>query len=117
MSIHRKQYSQEFKMEMVEAALYRKSPLVLGKENNLNPNLISRWKRQYLNGKFHGNSENDTELRKLKIKICELEQMVGKLTMENYILKKEKEFIAQAKKESSSIITGENLDQLRRHEG
>ena len=41
--------------------------------------------------------------------------MVGKLTMENYILKKEKEFIAQAKKENSSIITGANLDQLRRH--
>jgi len=40
--------------------------------------------------------------------------MIGKLTMENYILKKEKEFIAHAKKESSSIITGANLDQYRR---
>jgi len=44
-------------MEMVEAALSGKSPLVLGKENNLNPNLISRWKRQYLIGRFHGSSE------------------------------------------------------------
>ncbi|GAH60061.1 unnamed protein product [marine sediment metagenome] len=43
--------------------------------------------------------------------------MVGKLTMENYILKKEKEFIAKAKKENSSIITGANLDQYRRHAG
>jgi hypothetical protein len=40
--------------------------------------------------------------------------MVGKLTMENYILKKEKEFIASAKKENLSIITGANLDQFRR---
>ena len=117
MSIHRRKYSKEFKMEMVEAALSGQSPLVIGKNNNLNPNLISRWKRQYLSGRFHGNSKNDTELRKLKIKVCELEQMVGKLTMENYILKKEKEFIAQAKKESSSIVTGANLDQLRRHAG
>jgi len=32
--------------------------------------------------------------------------MIGKLTMENYVLKKEKEYISQRKKESSSIITG-----------
>jgi len=32
--------------------------------------------------------------------------MIGKLTMENYILKKEKEYILQKKKEDSSIITG-----------
>jgi len=32
--------------------------------------------------------KNDTELKKLKIKICELKQTVGKLTMENYILPK-----------------------------
>jgi len=41
--------------------------------------------------------------------------MVGKLTMEKYILKKEKEYIAQAKKETLSIITGANLDQFSRH--
>ena len=117
MSIQRRKYSREFKMEMVEAALSGKSPLVIGRENNLNTNLISRWKRQYLEGKFHGEGESNTELRKLKIKVCELEQMVGKLTMENYILKKEKEYIAQAKKESSSIITGVNLDRSRRHVG
>ena len=31
-------------MEMADAALSGKSPLVLEKKNNLNPNLISRWK-------------------------------------------------------------------------
>jgi len=36
------------------------------------------------------NSENDTQLRKLKTKICELEQMVGILTMEAYLFKKKK---------------------------
>jgi len=117
MVAHRRKYSKEFKMELVEALLSGKSPLVVGKENDLNPNMISRWKRQYLSGKFHGTSKTDTELRKLKVKVCELEQMVGKLTMENYILKKEKEFIAQAKRESSSIVTGANLDQFRRQSG
>ena len=66
MSIHRRKYPKEFKMEMVEAALSGQSPLVIGKENNLAPNLISRWKKQYLDGKFHGNSENDNlEIKKI----------------------------------------------------
>jgi len=114
MVVHRRKHSRELKMEIVEAVLSGKSTLVLGKEYDIAPNMISRWKRQYLEGKFHGNGKSDIELRKLKIKVCELEQMVGKLTMENYILKKEKEFIARAKKESSSIVTGTNLDQPRR---
>ena len=117
MVVHRRKHSKELKMEIVEAALSGTSPLVLGKEYDIAPNMISRWKKQYLEGKFHGTSKSDTELRKLKINVCELEQMVGKLTMENYILKKEKEFIARAKKENSSIITGANLDQYRRHAG
>jgi len=53
-------------------------------------------------------------MRKLKLKICELEQMVGKLTMENYLLKKEKDFAIQMRKEASSIVTGPNLDRSRR---
>ena len=114
MVVHRRKHSKELKMEIVEAVLSGKSTLVLGKEYDIAPNMISRWKKQYLEGKFHGTSKSDTELRKLKIKLCELEQMVGKLTMENYILKKEKEFIAKAKKENSSIVTGANLDQFRR---
>jgi len=75
---------------MVESALSGCSILELSKENDIYPGLITRWKRQYLDGKFHGTSASDTELRKLKLKICELEQMVGKLIMENYLLKKKK---------------------------
>ena len=77
MVVHRRKFSKEFKMEMVEALLSGKSSLVLGKENDINPNMISRWKRQYLSGAFHGTSKTDNELRKLKVKLCELEQMVG----------------------------------------
>jgi len=36
--------------------------------------------------------------------------MIGKLTMENYILKKEKEYLLQREKEDSSIITGPYLN-------
>jgi transposase-like protein len=34
--------------EMVQKALNGKSILELGKENNISPGLINRWRRQYL---------------------------------------------------------------------
>lgn len=67
MRTQRRKCSQEFKMEMVEAVLSGESPLVVGRENNLNPNLIHRGERMYLEGKYHGNSKSDSELRKPKI--------------------------------------------------
>lgn len=76
---------------MVQKALSGKSILTLGKEHNLSPGLINRWRRQYLDGGLSNN--NDQEVKKLETKVAKLEQMIGKLTMENYILKKEKEYI------------------------
>ena len=68
----------------------------LGKEYNISPGLINRWKRQYLDGELSNN--NDQEVKNLETQIAKLEQMIGKLTMEDYILKKEKEYLLQRKK-------------------
>lgn len=114
MSKHRRKYTKDFKIEIVESILKGRSTLEVARENEIYPGLISKWKRQYLEGEFHGTSASDIELRKLKLKICELEQMVGKLTMENYLLKKEKEFAIAVRKEASSIITGPNSPRSRR---
>jgi len=40
--------------------------------------------------------------------------MVGKLTMEIYLLKKDKEYLAQMRKESLSPLSGPNSNQLVR---
>ena len=40
--------------------------------------------------------------------------MIGKLTIENYILKKEKEYLLGKKKEDLSIVTGPYLNQSKR---
>jgi len=114
MSKYRRKYSKDFKIELVESALKGRSALELVKENDIYPGLITKWERQYLDGKFHGTSASDTEPRKLKLKICELEQMVRKLTMENYLFKKEKDFALESRKEASSIVTGPNSEGLRR---
>ena len=108
MGIKKRKHSQEFKEEIVQRALSGERILALGKEHNLSPGLINRWKRQYLDGELSGN--NNQEIKKLETQVAKLEQMIGKLTMENYILKKEKEYILQRKKEGSSIITGPYLN-------
>ena len=113
MGIKRRQYSKEQKEEMVQKALSGKSILELGKENNISPGLINRWRRQYLNGELNSIT-NHQEIKKLETQVAKLEQMIGKLTMENYILKKEKEYLLQKKKEDSSIITASYLNPSKR---
>jgi len=112
MGIKKRKHSQEFKEEIVQRALSGERILALGKEHNLSPGLINRWKRQYLDGELGGN--NNQEIKKLETQVAKLEQMIGKLTMENYILKKEKEDLLQRKKEDSSIITGPYLNRSKR---
>ena len=97
MSNKKRKYTQEFKEEIVQRALSGERVLELGKENNISPGLINRWKRQYLDGELINNN-TDQEVKKLQTQIAKLEQMIGKLTMENYILKKEKEYIQKRKK-------------------
>ena len=108
MGIKKRKYSKEQKEEIVQRALSGERILALGKENIISPGLINRWKRQYLEGELNNN--NDQEVKKLETQVAKLEQMIGKLTMENYILKKEKEYILQRKKEGSSIMTGPYLN-------
>ena len=105
MVIKKRQYTKEQKEELVQAILNGQTALGLGREHNISPGLINRWKRQYLNGQL-GENNNDQKINKLKKEIAKLEQMIGKLTMENYLFKKEKEYMIQTKKEGSSIITG-----------
>jgi len=45
MSIHRRKYSKDFKIEMVESALSGRSILELAKENDIYPGLITKWKK------------------------------------------------------------------------
>ena len=108
MGIKKRKYSQEQKEEIVQRALNGERILELGKENNISPGLINRWRRQYLDGELNGNTNQ--EVKRLETQVAKLEQMIGKLTMENYILKKEKKYILQRKKEGSSIITGPYLN-------
>jgi transposase-like protein len=114
MGKQRRKYSRELKVELVERVLAGRSPLEVARDEEISPSLIKKWKKEYMDGKFHSTSASDSELRKLQLKNCELEQMVGKLTMEVCLLKKEKEYLARMKKESSYPVSGPSLNRSGR---
>jgi hypothetical protein len=70
MGIKRRQYTQEQKEEIIQALLSGQSALQLGREHQISPGLINRWKRQYLDGRLKQNNNNQ-EINKLKKGDCQ----------------------------------------------
>ena len=74
MGIKKRKYSKEQKEEVIQRALSGKRILALGKENNISPGLINRWKRQYLDGELSNNTNQ--EVKKLAIQVAKLEYIL-----------------------------------------
>ena len=109
----RRRFSNTFKRMVVEDFLSGAATQAqLSRRYNLSPNLIPRWRKDYAAGKLV--RDNDPDLLARDARIRELERMVGKLTMENELLKKAAEFMEQKRKESSSIATGPNVVPYKR---
>jgi len=82
----RRTFTREFKKQSAEAIISGQvSPLDLSRKYEISPVIISRWKKEYLEGKFFENNEPDYAM--LEIRVKELERLVGKLTMESRMLK------------------------------
>ncbi len=87
MSLKRRQFTKEFKLQVIREIEAGKSYAEVARLHQLNPNTITRWRkqhRQYKDRAFSGNGHAYTE----PARIAELERMVGRLTMENDFLKK-----------------------------
>ena len=79
-------FSPEFRRQVVEELLSEISTSVqLCRRHNISSGLLYYWKKQYAKGHF-GNEPTQKAAKTEKIR--QLEQMVGKLTMENEFLKK-----------------------------
>lgn len=104
----RRKISVAFKRQVVEELLSRGASLgQLSRRLEVSSGLILHWKKRYEAGGFtEGPSSDEKELRS---RIEQLERMVGRLTMENDLLKKAVEFTARQRKESSLPLTGRNL--------
>lgn len=79
-------FTSQFKREVVEELLNRTTePAQLARRYNLFSGLLYHWKNQYARGKFNN---EPTEEAALWNRISQLEQMLGKLTLENEFLKR-----------------------------
>lgn len=87
MSLKRRVFTREFKLQVVAEAESGKPAAQVAREHQLNPNTVTKWRkqlRQYKDRAFAGNGHAYTD----EARTAELERMVGRLTMENDLLKK-----------------------------
>lgn len=91
MSVSRRRFTKEFKLKVIKAYESGSSIAELVRAFNIHQNLVYKWTREYRNnpsGSFLGNNGSNTANQTLEKRVAELEQMLGRLTMENDFLKK-----------------------------
>ncbi len=87
MSLKKREFTKEFKLQVVHEVDAGKPQAQVAREHQLNPNTIAKWRKQYRQSKDHafaGKGKAYTE----EARVAELERMVGRLTMECDLLKK-----------------------------
>lgn len=107
-----RRFSAAFKQQVLGELMSGSYSLAqLSRRHDVSSGLILHWKKRYEGGGLEegpGRSEKQYVAR-----IAELERMVGKLTMENELLKKAVQYTARRRKEFSSPITAKTLASSR----
>jgi transposase len=87
MSKIRRQFTKEFKLQVLREVAAGKTLAQAAREHAVHPNLIGKWRQQlesHGDTAFAGNGQAYTQ----EAKIAELERLIGQLTIENAFLKK-----------------------------
>ena len=108
----RRTFSQEFKRQTTEAIVSGQiGQLEVSRKYSISPVIISRWKKEYLKGKFFENKSQ--YYARFEIRVKELERMVGRLTMENDTLKEIIKLVEPQKKQTQQIFTSADWEILK----
>jgi transposase len=94
MALKRRQFTREFKLQVVREVDAGKPMSQVAREHQINPNTVAKWRkqlRQYPQTAFAGQGRAYTD----EARVAELERMVGRLTMENDLLKKALALLAE----------------------
>ncbi len=86
-SLKRREFTKEFKLQVIAEVDAGKPQAQIAREHQVTANTIAKWRkqlRQYKEHAFSGRGLAHTD----EARIGELERMVGRLTMENDLLKK-----------------------------
>jgi len=109
----RRSFSNDFKKQVVESIVSGSATQAeLSREYNVSPVIISRWKKDYRKGRFFENVDSQ-DMAKLELRVRELERLLGKLTLENEMLKRARDLNTKEKKDNLSIITSRDWEQLK----
>lgn len=109
----RRRFSNDFKRMIVEQYLsgtYTQAQLL--RHYELSHNMILRWRQEYESGAF--NRESEASIKAKDLRIRELEQLVGRLTLEKEFLKRAAEYSRQHQNDDLSIISGPRAPRSKR---
>lgn len=107
----RRSFSDDFKKQIVESIVSGSATQAeIAREYKISPVLITKWKKDYKAGKFFKNVSSH-DMAKLELRIRELERLLGKLTLENEMLKRVRDLNTREKKEELSIVTSRDWEQ------
>jgi len=119
-------YSIEYYLMMAKQVVddgltYRKASEIYGCSHGT----VNHWVKQYRTGVLPGKvrkvkldaSARERDVNRLTHQVKNLKTEIGELYLENLMLKKALEYSQQIKREDSSVITSENLDQFQEDAG
>jgi len=109
----RRSFSNDFKRQIVESIVSGSATQAeLAREHRISPVMINRWKKEYKKGKLFENVSSQ-DMARLELRIRDLERLVGRLTLENEMLKKIRDLDTKKKKDNSSIVTSRDWDRSK----
>ena len=88
MSLKRRQFTKEFKLQVLREIRAGKSAAQAAREYQVHPTMIYKWQKQQ---EQHGESAfpgNGHTTETAEAKIAELERLIGQMTVENAFLKR-----------------------------
>jgi len=101
---HRRSFPIELKRQIVEELLSGvSSSAQLTRRYEISSGLLYHWKEQYARGRFNNEPTKEAALEE---RVRQLEQLVGKLTLENEFLKKavQRGLLSPPKKSEGSLL-------------
>jgi len=100
-------FTSQFKREVVEELVSGTTgPAQLARRYNLSSGLLYHWKKQYARGKLNNEPTEETALRD---RMSQLEQMLGRLTLENEFLKKALQNALKEQREKENLLVSTKI--------
>jgi transposase len=88
MTVKRRVFSRDFKLRVLNEIEAGKSQAQVAREHQINQQILTRWYREYRAQREKAFPGKAWAVPSDAARIAELERMVGRLTMENDLLKK-----------------------------